>query len=723
MADFFDTFKARVKQGTEADQEQVANELADLDFESGQHWSDQDVIDRKLAGKPSLTFDLLSPPIKQVTNAQRVARPGITIRPVGNGADVDQAERWQGVIRRIERLSQATRVYAWAGQHQVKMGRGFWILRNVEVGEDGEQDIRIEEVENQHAILCDPGTKKLDGSDKRWAIYFQDLTHDEYRDRFGESKLAASINAGRGFTAGEGDMVPLWLGSKTTRIAEYWYLEETTRTRLILDDGARVFEDELPTVPARVKGKFAKVPQIPEGRTVVKRVNRPTKIVHWCLLNAAGEHLVPETVIPGELIPVVMIYGERRFLRGKRDFRGMVRMNKDASRTEDWAESSLMEAISHAKTAPWLMAVGQADGLEAMWSKANTNPPQALQYNPIDVNGHPVERPTRVSSGVDVSALTLAAQRMQNHVKQNTGMADVYQDETGAQSAKLSGRAMLARRQNQELGTSDYLDNMGDGIVLTAQIIMGMARVVYDTPRLLRILDGEEKEREILIAPGGQTPEAMALVQQNREALKDMLDPSIVEYDITVAPGRSHATARQETREVMEGLPEPVLMQIADLFLSTIDGPGMQEAAKRLKRANPNAQEDEPGTVPIAQAQQAQQMIDALTEQVNTLHQQLEQTQRGEQTKIQIAEADAQTKLEIERMKLETEREIEAAKLELERLKIQADLHKATLQHEQARAHALHDAAHERGMAAMGHVHGQEAAEHAAALAPAEGQA
>ena len=36
------------------------------------------------------------------------------------------------------------------------------------------------------------------------------------------------------------------------------------------------------------------------------------------------------------------------------------------------------------------------------------------------------------------------------------------------------------RRQQQELSTSDYMENLGDGIVLTAQIIMSMVRDLTD---------------------------------------------------------------------------------------------------------------------------------------------------------------------------------------------------------------------------------------------------
>ena len=708
-ADFFETFKARVKLATEAEQDQREHEVADLKFEAGEHWTDAELKARNMTSKPSVTIDLLSGLIKQVTNQQRTARPGIKISPVGNGADVEMAERWQGVLRRIERLSNAQRAYTWAGQHQVKMGRGFWVIRNVEVGEDGEQDIRIEAVENQHSILIDPTSKELDGSDKRWAVRYEDLTHDDYIERFGDSRLSSLL--GEAFAV-PANAVPDWIGSKHARIAEYYYLEEKERTRLILDvvdpgTGAtrreRMWEDELDTAPGRDKGKFAKLPQLPAGAIERKRFKKKHKTVHWCLLNGIGEKLDSAT-IPGEFIPVVMVYGERRFIDGKRDFRGMVRMNKEPSRMLDWAESSILEAISHAKTAPWLLAVGQAEGLEAIWGKANTNPPQALYYHPVDVSGKLVEKPGRIPAGVDVSALTIAAQRHQNHVRNATGMADAFQEETGSLQSKMSGRAIAFRRQNQELGTSDYMEGLGDGIVLTAKVCISMGRQVYDTPRLMLINDEEGKESAIATHAGAdQAAQAQQMAEQ--EKIAGMLDVKVGEYDIALSPGRSHPTARQEAVEAIQGLPPEVIATGADIYVGLLDFPGSQEWAERLKKANPLAQDDAQGDIPpkvqqrLVQldqfAQQATETINELQKMIDTKAVESQSKEKIEADKLQLEREIEAAKLDLEQMKLNLERD----KLALEREKMEAELHKVEMQLETARHQQEAGFAHEIGKA------------------------
>jgi len=704
---FLETLKARIRQANEAYAAQVEREDSDELFAAGEHWDPALKAQRLATGRPCLVIDLLTPQMKQVTNQQRTARPGIKISPVGKGADDEQAERWQGVIRRVERLSSAHRVYGWAGQHQVTRGRGFWRVRNLIVGDEGEQDVRVEEIEHQHAVLVDPACKKLDGSDKTWAVIFEDISHAEYVERFGESKLAEYV--GEGWMSASGvDVVPEWVTSKHCRIAEYMYLKKTTRTRLVLrnadGDGERVWEDELPTTTGRVKGKFAKMPQVPAGWEVKKRVSVPQTAVHWCLVNGMGEKL-EEATLPGELIPVVMIYGERRLLPdGTRDFRGMVRGAKDASRMEDFCESSLMEAIATAKTAPWRADAASIEGYESSWNTATTNPPAVLKFRSYDDSGRQLPAPDRVPSGVDVSAVTLAAQRMQNHVRSVTGNQDTYQEETGSQQAKLSGRAIQFRRQQQELGTSDYMENLGDGIVLTGKIIMGMARKVYDTPQLMRIIGADEKESEIVTHAGADQRAMAAQLQAGRKSVAGMLDVTLGEYDITISAIRSSPdTNREEASRAFESLPEDAQRVGADIYLDNLDFPGHKEYAKRLRKMNPAAQDDEKNPIPPQvqqQMQQAQALIDALTQQVTALREQVDDKEAEIASKERIANEDNATKLVIEREKIAADLELARIKGELELRKAEIAAAEAEKQRHEARLMVVHGAAHERGMEA-----------------------
>jgi hypothetical protein len=635
---FFDTLKARWTQATKAEEALRQLALADLKFDAGEHWKPEVKADRDAQGKPALVIDLLSGPIKQVTNAQRNARPGIQVSPVGNGADRERAEVWQGILRRIERLSQAGKVYAHAGAYQVRMGWGIWKIENIEIGEDGEQDLRIVEVDNPFTVYLDPTAKKLNGEDRKWAIQTEDLTHEEYIERFGESKLADSLSS-NGTYQGTGDAVAEWISSEYVRIAAYYVREETTRTRLILSspiplpDGTvsdRVWaEDVTVTMGAGKRAKRQRV--LPEGVEVVREVSRPKVTIRYYCVNGIGE-ILDDAVIPGEFIPFVRIVGERRNINGQIDLRGMVRMSKDPSRMEDFAESSLMETISLAKTAPWVAPWESIAEFKDQWETSNRANYAVLPYKALSDSGQPLPMPQRMSAGVDVTALTLAAQRMQNHVRNVTGVSDLFQEESAAQQANSSGRAILARKQNQELTTSDYMDNLADGIVLTGKILMSMARVVYDTPRVLRILGKDESERPIVVHAGDQhRPYAENLVGgESGLTVNDIFDASVGEYDVSVTAGKFAATARQEAVDSMQALLPviaPINPQMAlkatSILVKSLDGPGMQELAAALDP--PEAQQ-----IPDAVKQHLQQADQML----QMAQQQIQQLQQEKQTRV-----------------------------------------------------------------------------------------
>lgn len=675
MAEFkdFDVFRKRWKLASEAQTAQRQLWLDDLSFEAGEHWSAADLAARKLAHKPAITIDLLSGPIKQVTNQQRTARPGIQISAVGGAGDVETARVWQGIVRRVERLSHAGRVYTWAGQFQVKMGWGCWVVRNQVIGSSGEQDIRIEEVDNPFTVYVDPTTKKLDGSDKRWAIRFEDLTHDDYIERFGESKLSQAL--GQGWQS-IGDAPPDWITGSHARIAEYYYLDK-------------------------------------DGK------------VQWCLLNGSGEHLVEPVRIPGRLIPVVTIFGERRNIDGRVDCRGMVRMAKEPSRQEDWAESSLMETITLAKTAPWIAEWGQISEFKAIWETSNLTNYAVLPYKNVSgANGAPLPPPQRIPAGVDVTALTLAAQRMQQHVRQVMGQSDVLQEEVRREQ---SGRAITARKQIQELGTSDYLENLGDGIVLTARIIMSMGAEIYDTPRIMRIVGDDEREQAIVthLGPDQRGAAEQLMASKQIDTLVDLSgDPE--DYDVAISAGRNYQTARQEAVEMIgtaiTAYPPIAPVALPILFRNS-DFEGAQEIAAKLepqKEGKPDPQVLQQQNQQLSQ--QLQQAMEYIKTEQAKQQAQVEKTRLDNEAELARAEMDNATKLELERIRSTTSLQLEAMKAEAAQIAQEAALGHAAVSQQVDQAHADLEAeaarAHAAQMGERGHMQALEQGEQAAALQP-----
>lgn len=686
----------------EKDQRQA--EINDLEFESGTHWDAAVKAEREKSGKPCLTIDLISGVVKQVTNQARSARPGIVVTPRGNGASKESAELWQAILRRIETNSNADYAYIWANQHQVKMGRGYWrilpfYLEDYDEGGD-EQDAKILWIDNQHTVYLDPMRKEPDGCDAQWAILPEDMTESDYQARFPKSALSTG---GDQVFQSIGDAPPDWITKGKRRIAEYFEIQETSRTRHTLNDGSYVWDDLLERGPQqRVGGKFAQgEPKLADGQRILRTRPIKTKTVTWMLTN--GVEALEETTIPGKYIPIVEVIGERRNINGKVDCRGMVRMAKDPQRMHNWNESETVTTIAIGTKSRWLAADDQIADYKDMWSTANRKNWDTLIYKHIPN----VPPPQPIDREPPIQANVIASQRSAMQVRNILGYVDVSADEKRSGGDVISGKAINARKLQQEMQSSDYMDNLGRGIRLTAKILYYMVRDLYDAPRLLKIKKLDDKEVDVVTHAGPeQAQEAQQLMQQGQQ-VKHLIDLTSGDFDFSFSAGKSFQSQRQESVDAMAQLfsAAPELAQVgADIWVKNQDWPGAIELAARLKKMNPAAQGDDQQNIP-PQVQQRLQQLDQYAqmahEQIGQLNQMIESKKLELESKEKIAADDNLTKIQIAQMQLGVQLDIADMKAHIQKLETLIGI-----AHEERLTHQQH--AHEAGLEAMAHAHVKE---------------
>jgi hypothetical protein len=92
----------------DAEAENRRDALDDLRFARlGEQWPEKIRRERDLDGRPTLTINRLPAFIRQVVNDARQNKPGMVVHPVDDGADPETAEVLNGLIRHIERSSDA----------------------------------------------------------------------------------------------------------------------------------------------------------------------------------------------------------------------------------------------------------------------------------------------------------------------------------------------------------------------------------------------------------------------------------------------------------------------------------------------------------------------------------------------------------------------------------------------------------------------------------------
>lgn len=624
--------RARFSLAEEAEAENRRLALEDLKFRAGEQWDEKIRVDRDLDGRPCLTINKIPQFIQQVTNDQRQNRPSIKVHPVDDQGDPETAEVMQGLIRHIEYNSNADVAYDTAFDGAVTGGFGYFRFLTAYASPTSfEQEILIKRIRNHFSVMLDPYSKEPDGSDANWGFIFDDISRDEYRVQFPDSKAASQ----EGWDL-LGDQAPGWKSANGCRVAEYFYKEWRQDTLVLLSNLETALKSELPEI-------------LPQGVTVIQE--RPTQVpvIRWCKIN--GLEILEKTDWLGKYIPIVPVYGQELDVNGERVLEGVVRNAKDPARMYNYWASAETEAIALAPRAPFIAAEGQLEGYEQEWATANRRNHSVLTYKATNVAGTLIGPPQRNAFEPAVQAITQARMLASDDLKATTG---IYDASLGGRSNETSGVAIQKRNIQAQTSNFHFIDNLTRSLRHAGRIAIDLIPKVYDTARAARII-GEDGEQKIvkLNQPTGE-------MGKNGKELIYQLDSG--KYDVTVTTGPSYASKRQEAvssmLEVTRAVPQ--LMQVAgDLMVKNMDWPGAQEIADRLKKALPPGLAEDPNEKkqPIppqvqAQMQQMGGLIEQLTAKLNEAQDQIQQKRIELESKerIEMAKLDTQTTIELARL-------------------------------------------------------------------------
>jgi hypothetical protein len=170
-------------------------------------------------------------------------------------------------------------------------------------------------------------------------------------------------------------------------------------------------------------------------------------------------------------------------------------------------------------------------------------------------------------------------------IKSTTGQ---YDSSLGATSNERSGRAILARERQGDVGTYHYVDNLARAIRYTTRQIVDMIPKIYDTQRVARIIGVDGETNMVKIDPTQPMPMRELRDPNNPDVVIDKIyNPGVGKYDVCVTTGPSYMTKRQEALDAMTHLLQgnPQLWAVAgDLFIKNMDWPGAQEMAQRFAK-------------------------------------------------------------------------------------------------------------------------------------------
>jgi hypothetical protein len=157
---------------------------------------------------------------------------------------------------------------------------------------------------------------------------------------------------------------------------------------------------------------------------------------------------------PSKYFGVIPVWGKEINIEGKQVLRGLVRHAKDPQRLYNYNRSLGAETIALAPKAPYLLTPKQIKNHETQWAQAHKKNFPYLLYNPDqDAKGAPQRQfPNQLQTGIQ-NEVVVADQEL--HDTTGQPLANL-----GKQSQEKSGRAIVAKQREGDVGSFAYIDNL-----------------------------------------------------------------------------------------------------------------------------------------------------------------------------------------------------------------------------------------------------------------------
>jgi hypothetical protein len=521
-------------------------------------WSDADR--QKRAGRPCITVNKLQKFVRQLRGDFMQNRPSMKVIPVDDKADVQTCELYNGLIRQIEYLSNAPKVYDTAYAHSAACSIGYWrILTQYESEDSFNQEIRIKRILNPMSVHFDPFATEFNLEDAQYCFVEELVDKKDFERLYPKADVSD-------FSGESENLLGSWLQEDKVRVCEYFYKEKVKKKIALLSDGSTVeLSDKINAELIRRNGLF-----------IIKEREVDTHVVKWCKLN--GTEILEESEWAGSSIPIIPMFGDEVIVDGKRYYLSLIRGAKGSQQMYNYWASAATENLMLTPKTPFLVDHRQIKGFEEEWNDSNLTSRIYLRYNAIANLAKPSREPqTQVPQAI-VQMMQSTAYDIEDHLGR-------YEASKGEAGNERSGKAIIARIAQSDKGTFTFVDNAANSIIAGLKQIVELIPKIYDTPRALNVL-GENGERGLVPVNQPVVGDSGEIVTQN--------DLTIGKYDVIASIGASFGSKREEmVKSMIEAMQyAPALAGvIAPLIFKYSDWPGAQEIAGKLEEAAQQQQE------------------------------------------------------------------------------------------------------------------------------------
>lgn len=593
----------------------------------GSQWDKDAIAQRTKEGKPTLEFNLLQTFASQQINTMRQNRPQISVIPVDDGADTEVAKILGGLIKDTEEASNAEDANDQAAENAVKSGLGFIrIITDYMDDKSFNQEPRFIPIENPEAVLFDPLSRRLDGSDATKCLVAEWVNKEQIEKQYGKDAVDFEI-----------DGVTEWHNQpdNTVLIAEFFYKVDVEDELLLLADGTTEYKSVMLEQWDELDLQEFVEDSRPSKRTEVR----------WAKLS--GCQVLETGVFPSKYIPIVPVYGAVTWIGNERHVFSLIHFAKDPQRLFNYWKSA--EAHILQKNQDDILAIDHQAiaGFEDEW--LNPGKYGASRYHSKSEDGQPLPPPQRIGSAQPPTGILNASVTAQQLISDTLNM---HAPQMGQDINGQSGKAIGLLQRQADTAHFHFQDNLNKSLRQCGRILIDLYPKLYDTPMVRRIIgtDGEEEMVKLNAEP--QTPD------ERQKAIDGILNNlSIGRYDVRIDTGPSFNTQREQSFQLMMQLFQfaPDLMSVAgDLAIKDSPLLNSKDIAERLKkRMDPALLDDDKNSMhPAVKAQMTQ-----MQQQMQMLQQQLQQAQ------AELNDKNADREVEIIKAQITADSRIQEAQI------------------------------------------------------------
>lgn len=516
-------------------------------------WDPKEREQRNKDGRPCLTLDELHQYVNQLINDVRMNKIGIKVDPKGNGATSLTASTRQGIIRNIEFESNAQTAYTTAFEGAAQRGYGFAkVITEFASPDSWDQVIKIVRIPNPNTVLMDPNCVEATCSDAEGCFVFTVMRKADFKRKYPKAQRT-------NFTADDERFAPDWFPGEDIIVAEWWEIEKTYRTKLllpaeavsVLPKGQEPPEPESITIDGEQKEAFSvyedALPKNHGFQPYKSRKCEERKLVQYI---TNGVEILETNPQAGKYIRIVPCFGKEMFVTetggSKRKLLSLIRLAEDAFMYYCFLCTQQAEEARMTPKVPWRSYAGQLKDPE-LWDNAHNVPVGHLEAWPTTeaAPGTLLPLPDRMPFQPNFLAYEAAKEAARRAIQSAMGM---FNASVGKHDSSVkSGKQQDALERESSQGNFHFIDNYHRFIQQVGVVVDDLLKPILDTPG-----------REIGMREPDDTLKMIKVNDPNyqEEGAKEPVhyDTQTGNHDVNVSTGPSFESQRDEFKDFLNTL-------------------------------------------------------------------------------------------------------------------------------------------------------------------------